>query len=206
MKYDIHHRWTGNVIVTAEIDCDESASASVKLGLAVRWAVKVRADLTDANLAGAYLADAYLADADLTRARRVPAGIEQADPPKPYGHKPAAERYAERAARFRERNPDVPVMPDLDARILSVIESGQGKLDMGQWHACETTHCRAGWAIHLAGEAGYALEKQYGSAERAGRMIYIASTGRVPHFYASDADAMADIRACAAEQTSATPS
>ena len=60
MKYDIHHRWTGNVIVTAEIDCDESASASVKLGLAVRWAVKVRADLTDANLARANLAGACL--------------------------------------------------------------------------------------------------------------------------------------------------
>lgn len=68
MKYDIHHRWTGNVIVTAEIDCDESASASVKLGLAVRWAVKVRA-----NLWGAYLAGAYLADADLTDANLVDA-------------------------------------------------------------------------------------------------------------------------------------
>ena len=68
MKYDIHNRWTGNVIVTAEIDCDESASASVKLGLAVRWAVKVRADLTDANLARANLARANLAGACLARA------------------------------------------------------------------------------------------------------------------------------------------
>ena len=79
MKYDIHHRWTGNVIVTAEIDCDESASASVKLGLAVRWAVKVRADLTDANLARAYLADAYLARADLTDANLARAYLADAN-------------------------------------------------------------------------------------------------------------------------------
>ena len=84
MKYDIHNRWTGNVIVTAEIDCDESASASVKLGLAVRWAVKVRADLTDANLARANLADAnlaraYLAGANLTRANLVDACLADAN-------------------------------------------------------------------------------------------------------------------------------
>ena len=94
MKYDIHHRWTGNVIVTAEIDCDESASASVKLGLAVRWAVKVRAyladadlarayladaNLADANLAGACLADAYLAGANLTRANLTRADLTRAD-------------------------------------------------------------------------------------------------------------------------------
>ena len=78
MKYDIHNRWTGNVIVTAEIDCDESASASVKLGLAVRWAVKVRADLTDANLARAYLADAYLARANLADADLTDANLARA--------------------------------------------------------------------------------------------------------------------------------
>ena len=79
MKYDIHHRWTGNVIVTAEIDCDESASASVKLGLAVRWAVKVRAYLADADLARAYLAGANLARADLARAYLAGANLAGAD-------------------------------------------------------------------------------------------------------------------------------
>ena len=108
------------------------------------------------------------------------------------------------AARFRERNPTVPVIPDIDARILSVIDSGQGKLNMGSWHSCETTHCRAGWAITLGGEAGAALERQYGP-ERAGAMIYTASTGRVPHFYATDANALEDIRRCAAEQTAPNP-
>ena len=60
IKFDVLNRFTGAVQFTAEIECDEGASVSVKLGLAVRWAVKARADL-----AGAYLAGAYLAGADL---------------------------------------------------------------------------------------------------------------------------------------------
>ena len=50
IKFDVINRWSGKVQFTADIDCDENASSSVKLGLAVRWAVKARADLADANL------------------------------------------------------------------------------------------------------------------------------------------------------------
>jgi hypothetical protein len=32
---------------------------------------------------------------------------------------------------------------------------------MGSWHTCETTHCIAGWAVHLAGEEGKALEVKH---------------------------------------------
>ena len=264
MKFEVKNRFTGEVRFTAEIDCAEDAPVSIKLGLAVKWAVKTDANLAGADLADAYLADAnlagadlagadladaylvganlaranladaYLADANLAGAdlaganlagadlaganlaranladaylagayladaRNLPSGIDQADPPEPYVRKPSAEVYAERAARFRERNPDVPVIPDIDARILALVEANPSALDMGSWHSCETTHCRAGWAVHLAGEAGYALEKQYGP-ERAGRMIYLASTGRVPHFYATNERALEDIRECAASQ------
>lgn len=201
IRFDVKSRFTGTVQFTAEIDCEEGASVGVKLGLAVKWALKTRADLAGADLARANLAGANLAGANLARAKNVPSGIEKTDPPEPYERKPAAERYAERAARFRERNPTVPVIPEIDARILAAIEAG-GALEMGSWHTCETTHCRAGWAIHLAGEAGYALERQT-NAEHAGRMIYLASTGRVPHFYASNERALEDIRACAAEQQKA---
>jgi len=45
---------------------------------------------------------------------------------------------------------------------------------MGNWHSCETTHCRAGWVVHLAGDAGYALEKQT-SPLFAAQQIYNAS-------------------------------
>jgi hypothetical protein len=68
---------------------------------------------------------------------------------------------------------------------------------MTTWHTCETTHCRAGWAIHLAGAHGAKLESQVGPF-RAGIAIYTASTGRVPHFFASTKNALKDIERCAA--------
>ncbi|MFY3460928.1 pentapeptide repeat-containing protein, partial [Achromobacter xylosoxidans] len=155
-----------------------------------------RADLADADLAGANLAGAYLADA-----RNLPAGTVATSPTEPYQRdtRPIAERNAARAARFRERNPTVPVVEALDAKILAAVENGAGGLEMGAWHTCETTHCRAGWAVHLAGEPGYALEREYGP-QAAGRMIYLASVGRAPHFFASNERAMADLREQAAMQ------
>jgi uncharacterized protein YjbI with pentapeptide repeats len=156
--------------------------------------------LVDANLAGADLAGADLTDAYLVDARNLPSGTEATDPPTPYVRDTSPKTRAERAQRYRERNPNVPVVERLDAKILERIEGGEGHLDMQSWHSCETTHCRAGWAIHLAGEAGYKLEATYGS-QHAGAMIYRASTGRVPHFFASNERALEDIRRCAAEQT-----
>ena len=98
-----------------------------------------------------------------------------------------------------------PIIPKIDAAILAAIEAG-GTLDMSAWHTCETTHCRAGWAITLAGEAGAKLEAAYGPAV-AGSLIYAASRPdrRIPNFYADDEAAMADIVACAAEQNAETP-
>jgi Pentapeptide repeats (8 copies) len=159
--------------------------------------------LADANLAGANLAGAYLADAYLADARNVPAGTEVTDPPEPYVRNPPTATLAARAERYRQRHPEVPVVEALDRRILDAVTVGGGTLDMGSWHSetCQTTHCRAGWAITLAGEAGAALEKQHGP-QRAGAMIYRASTGRAPFFFARTDDALEDIKRCAAEQTS----
>lgn len=96
------------------------------------------------------------------------------------------------------------MVEQLDARILAAVTTSGGTLDMSDWHSdgeCGTTHCRAGWAIHLAGKAGYELERKLGSAERAGAQIYMASVGFVPWFFdPSNAHALADIRRCAAEQ------
>jgi uncharacterized protein YjbI with pentapeptide repeats len=157
------------------------------------------ADLAGANLAGANLADAYLAGAYLAGARNGPTGTEKTDPPEPYKRALTPQDFAERAQRYRERHPEVPAVPALDRKIRDLIDTGEGALDMGQWHTCETTHCRAGWAITLAGEAGHKLEEEHGPC-RAGRMIYLASTGRVPHFFATNEAALEDIRARAAEQ------
>lgn len=137
---------------------------------AVESAVKERA-----YLRGAYLTGAYLTDADLTDAYLRGAYLR------------GAEKYY--------------TVPQLHTKILAAIEAG-GTLEMRSWHACETTHCRAGWAIHLAGPAGKFLEACMGSAA-AGALITLASCPwmeKVPNFYASNEEALADIRACALKE------
>ncbi len=207
----IAHRISGATLFEGDFASTKTmVEAAVKAGANLTGAYLTGANLAGANLAGAYLTGAYLtganlADADLTGAnlagaKNVPTDVTPESPAVPYERKPAKERYAERAARFRERNPDVPVIEALDAKILGAVESGKGKLDMSTWHKCETTHCRAGWAITLAGEVGAALESKYGP-QRAGAMIYQASTGRIPHFFATDARALEDIREQAALQS-----
>ena len=85
-----------------------------------------------------------------------------------------------------------PIIEDLDGRILKAIEAG-GKLEMGRWHTCKTTHCRAGWAIHFAGDFGKALEERIGPSA-AGALIYWASCKCVPNFFASNEEALEDIK------------
>ena len=79
MKFDVLNRWSGNVQFSAEIECPENTATSIRLGLAVRWAVKTRADLTGAVLTGADLAGAVLAGAVLTRAVLTGADLTGAD-------------------------------------------------------------------------------------------------------------------------------
>jgi hypothetical protein len=66
---------------------------------------------------------------------------------------------------------------------------------MGAFHTCETTHCRAGWAIQLAGDAGKALEAFHNS-ELAAMLIYEASGYPInpARFYDGDAAALADMK------------
>ena len=66
MQFEIKSRWSGTVIFTAYIEADESASASINLGLAVKEAVKARAYLRGTDLSGANLRRAYLRGTDLS--------------------------------------------------------------------------------------------------------------------------------------------
>ena len=59
-------------------------------------------------------------------------------------------------------------------------------LEMNTWHTCNTTHCIAGWAIHLAGEPGRLLEESHGPSV-AGLMLLGAEAHS--HFYDNNADA-----------------
>ena len=91
----------------------------------------------------------------------------------------------------------MPCVEHLDQQILAALKAG-GTLEMAGWHGCGTTHCRAGWAITLAGDAGQLLEAQLGP-NTAAALIYHVSAGYVPDFFATNADALADITAHAGE-------
>jgi uncharacterized protein YjbI with pentapeptide repeats len=90
---------------------------------------------------------------------------------------------------------ETPIIPDIHRAIYEVVRV-PGAFNMGTWHTCETTHCRAGWTVTLAGEAGAALEDKLGTSTAA-TLIYLASDPsltRIPDFHASDDEAMADMK------------
>ena len=211
--------WSGNAESVREAVAMAVAAGACLDGANLHGADLHGADLVGADLVGADLDGAYLGGANLhganlhganlrgadhdgaclDGARHKPASLaDHQDPSQPYERPKGTLTRQEHAARYRERHPDVPVVEHLDARILAAVDSG-GSLEMSDWHVCETTHCRAGWAVHLAGEAGYALERTLGGTEYAGRAIYRASTGRSPYFFASTEEALEDLRRCAAE-------
>jgi hypothetical protein len=68
---------------------------------------------------------------------------------------------------------------------------------MDRWHTCETTHCRAGWVVTLAGDAGKKLEQQT-STLFAAMQIYDKSDPvnlvNPPRFFEGNATALADMK------------
>ena len=79
IKFDIMRRFGGGVMFTAEINCSEAATKSVKIGFAVRWAIKNGAYLEGADLKGADLEGAYLKGANLEGADLEGANLEGAN-------------------------------------------------------------------------------------------------------------------------------
>jgi hypothetical protein len=88
----------------------------------------------------------------------------------------------------------IPTIPDIHKRIYERVTQ-PGALDMTAWHACETTHCRAGWVVHEAGAAGYALEKFHNTA-LAAQLIYRESGYQInpSRFYDPANLALADMK------------
>jgi hypothetical protein len=93
------------------------------------------------------------------------------------------------------------VVDNIHSRVLEAV-SKEGALEMNHWHSCGTTHCRGGWVVVLAGEAGKQLEDQT-SSEFAAMAIYNKSSPikvSPVRFYESNELAMADIKRCAEEE------
>jgi hypothetical protein len=67
----------------------------------------------------------------------------------------------------------VPKISDIH-RVIYEAASQPKALEMGSWHTCEKTHCRAGWTVTLAGPEGKELEQRFGTC-LAAMKIYDAS-------------------------------
>jgi len=194
MKFEIRNRWSGNVQFTAEIDCSEDTPLRIKVGLAAKWAFKSGADLSGAvlsgaDLRGADLSGAVLSDADLSDAVLSGAVLSGAD---------LSGAVLSDAVLRDAVLSGVPQVENIHQKVYEAA-SQPNALDMGSWHAtdaCGTTHCRAGWVVALAGEAGRAMEFCMGTPAAAA-MIYLASDPKIekiPDFYCGNTEALEDMK------------
>lgn len=96
----------------------------------------------------------------------------------------------------------IPKIENIHQKVLEAVTPPEHTLNMSTWHTCGTTHCRSGWVVHLAGEAGYLLEKQTSTAFAAMQIYKESSPIHVgPNkFYDSNEVAFADIEKCAEEE------
>jgi len=173
---------------------DANLSDANLRGANLRGANLRGAHLSDANLSGANLSDADLRGANLGGANLSDANLSDAD--LSY----AILSYAIlRGANLSGANLSdadlrgVPIIPEIHKAIYAAA-SVDGALDMSTWH-CGTTHCRAGWVVTLAGDAGRAMEFCIGTSAAAA-LIYQASDPameRIPDFYCDNDTALADM-------------
>jgi len=97
---------------------------------------------------------------------------------------------------------NVPVIENIHQKVLEAV-SKPNALNMDTWHTCDTTHCRAGWVVFLAGEEGRKLERKTSTAFAAMQIYHKSSPIRVSpvRFYEDNKKAMADIKRCAEEES-----
>ncbi|QMP18230.1 putative pentapeptide repeat protein [Ralstonia phage RpY1] len=183
MAIEIKNRWTGAVILTVESETLSDANLS---GADLRGAYLRGADLSDANLSGADLRGADLSGADLGGADLREAHLSEAD-------LSGADLG------------DAPIIDNIHQQVYQAASQPHA-LDMGMWHnSCGTAHCRAGWVVTLAGEAGKKLESKIGTPAAA-IAIYLKSdperfkTERIPDFYCSNDTALADMKRMAEDE------
>ena len=97
--------------------------------------------------------------------------------------------------------PAVPVLKDIHKTVLDAASQPKA-LDMSDWHTCDTTHCRAGWVVSLAGKEGKALEKQTTTLFAAMQIYKKSSEIKVSpvRFFETGEQAMSDMKRCADEE------
>jgi|688.fasta_scaffold80596_4 hypothetical protein len=169
--------------------------------------VKVGADLRDSDLRDAFLRDADLRDSDLRDAFLRGAVLRDA-----FLRDAVLRGAVLRDAVLRDavlrgaflRGADLrdavglPIAADAADRLKAVAAAAlqPDALQMSNWHTCGTTHCIAGWAIHLAGEPGRLMESMMGP-ELAG--LLLLGTEAHQHFYDRNEKALEYLRGVVAD-------
>jgi uncharacterized protein YjbI with pentapeptide repeats len=131
------------------------------------------ANLSDANLRHCDLRGCDLSDADLSNANLSDANLRHCDL-RGCDIRGCDIRGCDlRGCDLR----DVTGVPSDPALLRRVCQESlkTGQIDMGRWHTCETTHCLAGWAIHLSGHVGQVMERLLGPATAGALLIPDAS-------------------------------
>ena len=152
------------------------------------------ADLRYANLFNANLSNAYLRHANLRHANLTDANLTNADLTD-------ADLFNANLSNAYLTDADLPQTVKIEklfTKIQSAIKSG-GRLNMGQWHSCKTTHCMAGWVTSLAGETGRVMERLLGTPWAATLIILESCPyleGKVPDFHSSNEEGMKFINEC----------
>lgn len=201
----------------ANLECADLQGANLQIA-DLRGADLQRADLRDANLHKADLREADLREANLQGAAMCEAVLRLADL-RGANLRSADMRWADlqwtdlegadlSRADLTEANltganfgEEVPIIENIHQKVYEAA-SQEAALDMKNWHTCDTTHCRAGWVVTLAGEAGKALEDKYGTP-KAASLIYAKSDpniGKMPNFYCYNETALDDMKARAEEE------
>lgn len=86
---------------------------------------------------------------------------------------------------------DLPIVRDASTRLLevaqTVLQDSDLRLCMSEWHTCHSTHCIAGWAIHLAGPLGELLEAEFGPANAG---LFLLGPEAASHFFVDEEAAL----------------
>jgi hypothetical protein len=205
MKLEIKNRFTNETQFTFEFDGKKLKNAALRLGEAVKQAFREGANLTGADLTGADLTGAYLRGANLGGADLRGADLRGAD----LGGanlggadlRGADLRGANLEGAYLEvsglKGADlkIPIIENIHQKVYEAASKDKA-LNMGSWHTCETTHCRAGWVTTLAGKEGKKLEDEIGTAAAA-YQIYRKSDPNTPYalnFYDTNEGALKEMK------------
>ena len=97
------------------------------------------------------------------------------------------------------------MIENIHQKVLQAATATPESLNMADWHTCDTTHCRAGWVVFLAGEAGKNLEEITDTCFAA-QMIYKKSSNihvGVNMFFVDNETSINDMKRCAQEEMEA---